>query len=1651
MKVKRNLIILLSMLSLVFFTFAAGMFFVPTRAVETTFESFEINFDDSADKDLFTNANSGTAWKVENGLFSNGTSSWAEMYLTGKAIQMSTGDYKTVVEVGFFKTEETTYFNIGVISAEDYTNNKDASLNFGSHATNSFLRIGRVGNFNASWLAQTGSATLGYNVLSIELNNGNAAFLLNGNNLSSKNSNRFDVNAVTGDNFYLDFCMVQGGCYIDYISVYQDIKEDAIIDSEVSFDGLDSKQIATVNKDLFTGYSRINSGANSNVVGADYFAVDVKSTADAETGILFDLTEGINTGSYGHWWTAAENLKYYLDDGTSVKEGMLVAVASKTNNRAYARVPAGFTGKVIFPINSFEILSWSINESDIVDYTEDANAMNLSKLAWFDIYGEKLKSTSGALTVNSLSIIGKELAGSEVSVASTVRAISDIGVVTAASESQIYLARTRYDSLSELDKADVSNYQTLLNAESAYYSLVGYSNRIATAGKDFTGGDGVVLEGPFEKSPSTVSAWIKVDRDIADNTHVGTVFGNMGRTQLSSALYDTNNSFSMEITTNGNPKFEWRVSRNHKISFVVENADVRTGSWLYLAFVRNTVAKQIECYINGTLVGVYGGVNKAYIADIEMKTPAIIGSDYTDDDVIAVGYTPDFNGEIAFVRAYANALNENQINLDMVDELTDGELLAGVDFLSGSTKTYYNKTGDSVTDNFGWKEIDVSELYAKDGEYVMAVQGDTQMYLSKAVDNQGNDIYVSTTSTELDPNYDKTTNMMYKNNNFLVDNKENLNLQFAMHMGDLTDFLNYPEWATKGVVEFNLAMEYMDILSDGGINWSMSRGNHDGGGDPERIAVYEAGYTHAKYGANVSGYYGDSANMLNTYYNFEVGSTKYTVIALDLEPSDEVLAWAKGVADANADRRVIVTTHTFMGGSGTLNTSTMTSGNAGAGIWEKFVSKCPNVILVLSGHEDPVDITRVQLVGDNGNTVWSIVVDESTLNFNGNRQVGTLALMKFSADGSTVQINFYSPSEGKLYKSINQFEIELDIAYFNEKDNVYTEYANLDFTDTADADYFVNGTNNGNFEVKDGAFYAKTHYGVSMLSQPIPTKGIYEISFDANLGQTPVFYAGLLESLAFESITTGTSGSKTNLCFGRASNVSAIFKSRFESGYGWTTGLYSSGSTYINYNDGNTHSFRFVIVDGVVTIFIDYKLIGTYDNMASLENMYFGLRADTTNAGGELPYIDNFKFTKGSKLTLDFSDASQGNGFVKSANSNGNFTVSEGKLIPAANWGVGLLSSVPISNKGTYKISMDFCAGTGTDQLFIGFTNSSSAHSSADNFALGTHQKNYFTVYSGQIGSITNGVKAYSSINVKDGNVHSVIIDIVDGITRFTLDGTILDGSYDYLSSTAQRYLAFHASNAATTYIDNIVVEYLPSIPKAEELNSLYDNYGDVVYQYAGELSGALPTLSKAGHVFIGYSIDGALYPAGYNLDSAEGNTIIAVFSKFSSYNGGSVKAVGGEYGIRFSNYIDDNSKAYLTNAVFGSVLAHTDTFTDGFDYSLMTLDNLTTYDMRSIVTEKFATVKGYTVFHTVIDKLKDINREFACVGYITITYADESVQTVYSLVTDNKRTIKQLAQKALEEIVLVESEAYCEKIEGLGYSMLTVGQRNTLMDIIGE
>ncbi len=306
-----------------------------------------------------------------------------------------------------------------------------------------------------------------------------------------------------------------------------------------------------------------------------------------------------------------------------------------------------------------------------------------------------------------------------------------------------------------------------------------------------------------------------------------------------------------------------------------------------------------------------------------------------------------------------------------------GSLLLAISLVLGTIPYVIAASDDDL---FYERTVPIDE-YA----YSFAVVGDTQ------------------THVEQDKlNGTKYTENLYK---WIVDNKDEKNIQWVFGLGDITENRNYSV-AGSDTEEWVLAEEAITQLDDAEIGYSLIPGNHDN--ISQFNTYFGPNNEYNNYAERVTEYY-DESSIANYYINFEVAETKYMVLCMQYGPKDEVLEWASGVIEENSDRRVIVTTHMYLEKDGSLANEYSdwppTNGNNGDEIWEKLVSKHRNIIMVLSGHLVYRNVGFSQQTGVYGNTVSQFLVDPQD---SSNYKEGFVCMLYFTADGKEAYAEWIS-------------------------------------------------------------------------------------------------------------------------------------------------------------------------------------------------------------------------------------------------------------------------------------------------------------------------------------------------------------------------------------------------------------------------------------------------------------------------------------------------------------------------------------------------------------------------------------------------------------------------------------------------------------------
>jgi len=500
------------------------------------------------------------------------------------------------------------------------------------------------------------------------------------------------------------------------------------------------------------------------------------------------------------------------------------------------------------------------------------------------------------------------------------------------------------------------------------------------------------IEQAFSDNFETVEAWIYLPKYHSDDI-AGTIIGNYRSYNGARAVF--------EIYKNGNPRFFYTTESGTTAYHRFDEVDLRTGSWQHLAIVHDVANSEARCYVNGELRQTVAGATVAAYSTNILNNKFLIGRDtalrYAEGDGEYWENRKDhyFKGFIKEIRAYSDVRTDAEIAQDFagVLNIADSNLLAS--YIISPENAYsdfrdFSMNGYDVSyQQLLWEKEYVEPI--GDYAYSLAVVGDTQ------------------TVTYQNPELLKN---LYQ---WIVENKDEKNIQYVIGLGDITEYgvdeghANYD--ATRANAEWAAAKEAISLM-DGKLPYSLIRGDgHDG------IELFNQYFgNHEGYTQNIAGYC-EEGRIDNVYHTFKIGNVDYLLLSLDHGTKDYVLEWANEVVASHPSHRVIVTTHEYIRGDGTM----IVTGESGAAsdynpdnnnaevLWGEFLSKHPNIFMVLCGHADANDVVVSKQIGDYGNVVTQILVDPQVMDAEYSQgSKGMVAMLYFSEDGEDVQVQYYS-------------------------------------------------------------------------------------------------------------------------------------------------------------------------------------------------------------------------------------------------------------------------------------------------------------------------------------------------------------------------------------------------------------------------------------------------------------------------------------------------------------------------------------------------------------------------------------------------------------------------------------------------------------------
>lgn len=226
---------------------------------------------------------------------------------------------------------------------------------------------------------------------------------------------------------------------------------------------------------------------------------------------------------------------------------------------------------------------------------------------------------------------------------------------------------------------------------------------------------------------------------------------------------------------------------------------------------------------------------------------------------------------------------------------------------------------------------------------------------------------------------------------WLVNQRRKLDLRFVTHVGDIVN------WGWLDPAQYARAQDALSVLDRARIPYALSVGNHDtrtpdvGGGEyvdnPDCVERFGTSgcqtipllrhteeFNAAFPTGRISGLAGtgEAGKIDNSFTTYAAGGVDWLVLSLEPWPRLAAVTWAQQVVAAHPRHNVIVLTHSYLNGDGSIydftSISAMTSPQY---VYDNLIRRYPNIKVVLSGHTGAA-ASRVD-TGDAGNTIVSLL------------------------------------------------------------------------------------------------------------------------------------------------------------------------------------------------------------------------------------------------------------------------------------------------------------------------------------------------------------------------------------------------------------------------------------------------------------------------------------------------------------------------------------------------------------------------------------------------------------------------------------------------------------------------------------------------------
>ena len=260
----------------------------------------------------------------------------------------------------------------------------------------------------------------------------------------------------------------------------------------------------------------------------------------------------------------------------------------------------------------------------------------------------------------------------------------------------------------------------------------------------------------------------------------------------------------------------------------------------------------------------------------------------------------------------------------------------------------------------------------------------------------------------------------HKMTSWIAEEKENLNIQYVFHTGDLVD-KSYMEdqWINVD--------RSMKTLENASIPYGVLAGNHDVNHTTNDYTKYYEYFGADRFEDET--YYGGAYKNNRGHYDFiNVNGNEYLMMYMGWGVNEADMEWMNQVLAEYPNSIAFLNFHEYLEVTGKRST-------IGNEIYKKVVKPNENVVAVLSGHFHGVE-TLVDEIDDDGDGVTDRKVYQMLADYQGGPEGGQgyLQLLKVNQNSNKISVVTYSPYLDRYnfydaddYPGKDHFEMEVDL------------------------------------------------------------------------------------------------------------------------------------------------------------------------------------------------------------------------------------------------------------------------------------------------------------------------------------------------------------------------------------------------------------------------------------------------------------------------------------------------------------------------------------------------------------------------------------------------------------------------------------------------